>query len=393
MILGKIYILGKEILSAILVLSFYAEERGNPHMAGAKKVLIISTGGLIKDGITSVITSYLKAMDRKGLDIFILGTICVEESIRKDIEGMGCVVIDFPNRKEKPLKYMAALARFIRKEHIDIVHTHGNSGTMAIEMTAAWLGGCKRRMAHSHNTKCEHIKADKVLRPIFNLLYTDAFACGEDAGKWLFGNRCFKILKNGRDISLYAFNENVREKERKELGINEQLAIGHVGGFVEQKNHRFLLEIYEQILRIEPTAKLFMIGDGPLKSTIEEIARSISNNIIFTGNVDCTADLLQAMVGMILPSLFEGLPLVAVEWQINGLPCILSDVVTKECAFSKTVEFLSLDDRAEKWAKRIVEIAHNSKRSENASDAVKQAQAAGFDIKDNAALLKQYYMS
>ncbi len=361
-------------------------------MARTKKVLIISTVGLIKDGITSVITSYLKAMDRKGLDIFVLGTICVEESIRKDIEDMGCVVIDFPNRKEKPLKYMVTLTRFIRKEHVDIVHTHGNSGTMAIEMIAAWLGGCKRRIAHSHNTKCEHIKADKILRPIFNLLYTDAFACGEDAGKWLFGNRRFRVLKNGRDISLYAFNDNVREKERKELGINEQLAIGHVGGFVEQKNHRFLLEIYEQILRIEPTAKLFMIGDGPLKLTIEEKARSISNNIIFTGNVDCTAELLQAMDGMLLPSLFEGLPLVAVEWQINGLPCILSDNITKECVFSKSAEFLSLDDSPKIWAKRIVEMAHNNIRGENALYAITQAKAAGFDIKDNAILLKQYYI-
>ena len=362
-------------------------------MEKTKKVLIISTVGLIKDGITSIIVSYLKAMDRKGLDIFVLGTICVEKTIRGEIEGMGCQVIDFPNRRENLFQYMMMLIKFIRKEHIDIVHIHGNSGTMAIEMTAAWLGDCKRRIAHSHNTKCDQTKADKLLRPIFKLLYTDAFACGEDAGKWLFGNKSFKVIKNGRDISLYAFNEDVREKVRKELGIKEQLMIGHVGGFVEQKNHRFLLEIYKQILRIEPMSKLFMIGDGPLRSSNEKDARNISNNIIFTGNVDCTADLLQAMDGMLLPSLFEGLPLVAVEWQINGLPCLLSDTITKECVFSKSVEFLSIDVDPEVWAKRIVEMAHNNIRGEEALDAIKQAKSAGFDIKDNAALLKQYYIS
>ena len=270
-------------------------------MVREKKVLIISTVGLIKDGITSIIVSYLKAMDRQGLDFFVLGTIKVENSIRKELEDMGCRVVDFPNRRENPFQYMMMLIKFIRKEHIDIVHTHGNSGTMAIEMTAAWLGNCKRRIAHSHNTKCDQIKADKLLRPIFNLLYTDAFACGEDAGKWLFGNKSFKVLKNGRDISLYAFNKNVREKVRKELGIKGQLMIGHVGSFVEQKNHYFLLKIYKHILRIEPTAKLFMIGDGALKQSIEKEARNISNNIIFTGNLDCTADILQAMDGMLLP--------------------------------------------------------------------------------------------
>ena len=362
-------------------------------MVREKKVLIISTVGLIKDGITSIIVSYLKAMDRQGLDFFVLGTIKVENSIRKELEDMGCRVVDFPNRRENPFQYMMMLIKFIRKEHIDIVHTHGNSGTMAIEMTAAWLGNCKRRIAHSHNTKCDQIKADKLLRPIFNLLYTDAFACGEDAGKWLFGNKSFKVLKNGRDISLYAFNKNVREKVRKELGIKGQLMIGHVGSFVEQKNHYFLLKIYKHILRIEPTAKLFMIGDGALKQSIEKEARNISNNIIFTGNLDCTADILQAMDGMLLPSLFEGLPLVAVEWQMNGLPCLLSDTITKECVFSKSVEFLSLDVSPEIWARRIVEMAQNNTRGKSELDAVKQAKAARFDIEDNAALLKKYYMS
>ena len=138
-------------------------------MKNNKKILIISTVGLIYDGITSVVVSYLKAMNREDLEIYVVGTINVKESIRKQIESLGCKVVDFPDRRNDTMRYFLQLSKFIRKNKIDIVHAHGNSGTLAIEMVAAWLGGCKKRIAHSHNTKCDQVKADKILRPIFNM--------------------------------------------------------------------------------------------------------------------------------------------------------------------------------------------------------------------------------
>lgn len=162
-----------------------------------RRILIISTVGLIYDGITSVIVSYLKAMNREGLDIYIVGTIDVKDSIRNQIEAMGCKVIELPNRRSNPMNYFFQLSKFVRKKKIDVVHAHGNSGTLAIEMVAAWLGGCKKRIAHSHNTKCDQVKADKLLRPIFNIFYTDALACGSEAGRWLLEEKNLKYCKMG----------------------------------------------------------------------------------------------------------------------------------------------------------------------------------------------------
>jgi len=175
--------------------------------------------------------------------------------------------------------------------------------------------------------------------------------------------------------------------------LQDEIAIGHVGGFFEQKNHRFLLQIFKEIVKIEPTAKLYLIGDGPLKETMEKRAKGISKNIIFVGTTDRVSDYLQAMDGMLLPSLFEGLPLVAVEWQLNGLPCIFSDVITKDCCFTDNVEFLSLEKDPSVWAKEIVlMIKKNSNREILSKEAVSNADRAGFNIKNNARVLRKIYL-
>lgn len=358
-----------------------------------RRVLIISTVGLIYDGITSVITSYLQAMDLSNLDVYVISTIKAEKNILKKIENLGCHIVELPSRRSETLSYFWRLISFIQKNQIDVVHAHGNSGTLAIEMTAAWLAGCKKRIAHSHNTRCDQVKADKVLRPIFNIFYTSGLACGEDAGRWLFRDKPFKVLKNGRDVKTYSYNEEVRVKMRKKYDLENRLVIGHVGGFYPQKNHNFLCEIYREIVKTNPEARLFMIGDGPLLTDVEQKCSDIRNNVIFTGNVDNVPDLLQAMDGMLLPSVFEGLPLVAIEWQINGLPCILSDNITKECALTNNVHFLSLTDSPKKWAEKIIKASINNNRAKSSIISVKQVRNAGFDIVDNARQLRMIYMS
>ena len=230
-----------------------------------KKIIIVSTVGLIYDGITSVITSYLEAMNREDLKIYVVSTIMSESKIEKKIEELGCEIVQLPSRRKSPIVYFFSLAHFIRKNNIEVIHAHGNSATLSIELLAGFLGGCKRRIAHSHNTRCDQVRADKMLRPLFNLLYTDALACGNEAGLWLFGNRKFKVLKNGRNVKKYSFSLEKRNEMRKRLDISDCIAIGHVGGFFEQKNHKFLIKIFREVLNRKPNAKLFLIGDGPLK--------------------------------------------------------------------------------------------------------------------------------
>ena len=356
-----------------------------------KKVLIVSTVGLIYDGITSVITSYLQAMNLEGLDVYVAGTIDVKPSIRKQIEDCGCKVIEFPNRRTETVRYFFSLAWFIKKNSIQVIHAHGNSGTLAIEMLAAWIGGCRKRIAHSHNTKCDQVKADKILRPLFNLFYTDGLACGKAAGEWLFGKREFTILPNGRNIEQFKFNLNKRIVFREMLGINDEIAIGHVGGFVEQKNHKFLVEIFRNLRDIEPNVKLFMIGDGPLKKQIEKQCEGL--NVVFTGAIDNVSDYINAMDGMLLPSFFEGLPLVAIEWQINGLPCLLSNTITEECKISERVSYMSLVCTARLWAEVLLKMVKSNNREINSQGAYQAVERSKFNIKNSAKRLEQIYKS
>lgn len=357
------------------------------------KVIVISTVGIIYDGITSVITSYLEAMNRENIEFYVVSTIKSEVKIEKKLKKIGCHIVYLPSRRNHPIRYFWGLLNFIRENKIEVMHAHGNSATLSIELVAGFLGGCKKRIAHSHNTRCDQIKIDKLLRPIFNIFYTDALACGEEAGKWLFRDRNFIVLKNGRDVEKYLFSETTRNRIRERFNLSDKLIIGHVGGFFEQKNHRFLIEIFRKILKMRPDARLFLIGDGPLKEEIQSSVEDIKEYVIFTGTVDCVGDYLQAMDGMILPSLFEGLPLVVIEWQINGLPSLLSDRITSSCKITDMVEFQSLEVDCNLWAEKVLNMIDRSNRKKDSVVATRLVKEKGFDIKDNADILRRIYLS
>ena len=357
------------------------------------KVLIVSTVGLIYDGITNIMMSYIKAMDKRGIDIYVASTIKAEPEIVEQLKINGCHIIEFPSRRENTLSYFYELVRFIFKNKINIIHAHGNSGTLAIEMIAGWLGGCKRRIAHSHNTKCDQVKADKLLRPFFYFFYTDAVACGKEAGNWLFEKHQFTILKNGRNIDEFLYNEEIRKAIRRKLKIEDKIVIGHVGGFYEQKNHKFLIEVFRNIIEIEPNAQLLLLGDGPLKAKIKSSITDIENKVFFLETTVHISDYLQAMDGMLLPSLFEGLPLVAIEWQINGLPCLFADTITKDCGLMPNIKFVSLDENPKTWAVEILKLIRNNNRLRYSEIATSVVEEAGFDIKQNAEQLRKMYIS
>lgn len=367
----------------------------NDNENAVTKVMVISTVGLIYDGITGIILSYLEGMDREGLEIYVAGTISVHQEIRSRIENLGCHVVDLPSRRTDTVEYICRLISFLRQNNVSVMHAHGNSGTLAIEMVAGWLGGCKKRIAHSHNTHCDQVKVDRILRPIFNTLYTDALACGEEAGEWLFGNRPFIVLRNGRSIEKYEFNKSVRADMRSKYGISDrELVIGHVGHFTEQKNQSYAIDVFRALLCKEPNARLYLIGDGPLRESVENYAQDLRDHVTFVGTTGHVEDYLQMMDVMILPSLFEGFPLVSVEWQINGLPAVIADTVTRKCALTELVQFKPLDPTLiDDWARCLIDMAQHNDRAKSAEMASKMVIAAGYNIVDNAAILRGIYLN
>jgi glycosyltransferase involved in cell wall biosynthesis len=295
-------------------------------------------------------------------------------------------LFEIPFRKSNTIRYLRKLTQIIKTEKYDIVHAHGNSCTLAIELLAAKMGGCKVRIAHSHNTTCEHMRVHKLLRPIFEIACKGRFACGEEAGKWLFHRKPFTIIRNGIDLGMYERNEEIRSNTRTKLGVlDHEILLGHVGLFNYQKNHEFLIDVLEDLCKQEDKFKLVCIGEGENKNNIEAMVKrkGLEDEISFTGNVGNVSDYLQAMDCFLLPSRYEGLPYVLIEAQAAGLQCFVSDKVSKEANVSQNIGFIPLEISL--WCN---EIKLSTFERKNDRDRLVEID---FDIRENAiTIIKEY---
>lgn len=357
------------------------------------KIIAVLTGRMCFDGITNSLFDYYSAMDRSGMEIGIVSARGTDLEMKKHFEAIGCKVYLLENRDSTPLRYFMQLMKIIMRERYDIMHAHGNSATLAIETTAAFLAGCKVRIVHSRNTFCEHTKADKLLRWLMYLTYTDGFACGEKAGEWLFGNRKFTVINNGKNIDRFLFRPEVRKSYRDRLGVaDDMIVLGHVGLFHRQKNHPFLIRIFEEICRESNHYRLVLIGEGEEKTAIENLVKEkgLSDKVFFLGKRDDVDRIIQALDIMVFPSLFEGMPNVVLEWQIAGLPVLLSDSITRECSITDNISYLPLEKGPTFWADRIMNTPLEDRASTR--DIIKSKfKKAGFDITENAGKLRKMY--
>lgn len=358
------------------------------------KVLIITTVKIGYDGLTNHIFSYIGNMDKTDIQIDLLSARGIDMEIIPRMNEVGFhKIYRLEYRDTNQVKYFNALKGLIKKNKYDIVHAHGNSATLAVDMLAASLAGCRVRIAHSHNVSCEHKFFNMCLRPVFNLCYTDGFACGREAGQWLFGKRRFTVLPNGKEINRFIFDADVRKKYRVKLGLDDKtIAIGNVAAFVPKKNHRFSVDIYRDLSDRSDKYQMFLFGiDG---ETLEEVKKRIKelkleDKIHYMGTKDNIQDYLQAMDIMILPSLYEGLSS-AGEWQINGLPCILSDTIPREVDILGNAKFLPIDKGTKPWVDTILQTDCGAEKRV-IPDIGEIFTKAGFNIKINSEDLKKKY--
>ena len=357
------------------------------------KILMI-LGGLGKEGITNSVLTYLENLDMTDLDMTLGIAGKAEEKVLDRAKKLGIKIEFLPGRNIEPIKYFSALKGLVKKEKYDIVHVHGNSATLGIDMLAARMGGVKVRNAHSRNTSCTHPIMDKLARPIFNWTYTDGFACGEEAGKWLFGNKPFTVMPNGKNVDRFLFKQEKRAELRKKYQVQDKIVIGHAGVFNSQKNHKYLIRIFNELCKKHENYELWLMGadGGTLQDVKQQIKEyGLENKIRFMGYQPNVEDYLCAMDIMVFPSLYEGLPNVVVEWQMAGLPCYLSDTITRECCVMDNVEYLPLDEDISRWVGKI-EQCHLDDRNVG-QELIKERMAqAGFDIKQDAKKLRQMYL-
>lgn len=322
------------------------------------------------------------------------------DDYRPNIEkfrDMGCKIVEFPVRFTKPLAYMKELYLFIKRQKINVIHVHGSSSTMCMEYLPALLGGIKERIAQSHNTGNKFPIIDKILRPLFHLLVTKRLACGDDAGKYMFGKRPFTIINNGINCSEFEFDITKRNVIREELNLTDAKILGHIGLFRPEKNHSFLLKVFKAILSIDSTWKLMLFGRGDLESEIkEQIAKfGLTGKVLLMGIKDNIGDYLSAMDIFVFPSLHEGLPFVVLEAQANGLNCILSDSITKQVNLTGNVDFLSLETSEDEWAKFILKKYEENRenRAGSSKQAIENIMAKHYDMSHKAQILLHLYNS
>lgn len=347
------------------------------------RVLVIESTIFGYDGITNVITNYYKYQNHTKIhmDIVTINKVCT--GFADELKKHCSQNFILPYRNSNPVRYVYELTKIIKMGKYQIVHVHGCSATMAVEMLAARLAGVKVRIAHSHNTKCDHIKADRILRPFFNKWCNVGFACSKEAGEWMFSEKPFYVITNGIDLEKFQFNKDIRKEIRERNSFDGKFVIGHVGRFSKQKNHEKLIDIFSKTSKSIPNAKLVLIGDGELRTQIQECTQKEKLDVFFVGLSDEVEKWLQAMDMIVFPSLFEGLPLGLVEAQAAGLPCVLSDTISTDIAITDLVKFISLEANTEEWVSAITALHEKFDRFERIDFVKKQIRDAHFDIKTN----------
>lgn len=357
-----------------------------------KKVLIV-VKSLALSGVANVIFTYYSVLSKnEEIHMDFAAGNPIEKKYRSIISNGSSNLYVLPEKNKNLITYIRALASIIRNGKYEVVHVHGNSALIFPELLAAKIGKAKIRIAHSHNTTCKFPFMESLARPLFHVLYTERLACSTEAGKWMFKDRKFTIMKNGIHLDNFEFCNDIREKIRKELNCENSLVLGNVGGFNVRKNHEFLIEVFREFAKENTNAKLLLVGVGENEKVIKKLVNDykLTEKVIFYGFSENVPALMMAMDVFILTSKFEGLPCVLIEAQALGLPCIVSDRVSKEAQISDAYRVCKLtNDSCKKWCEAITSFTVN--RTYLCLKNKEKLKENGYDIRICASKLLEKY--
>lgn len=359
-------------------------------MNNINRILVVTTTRLDYEGITNVILNYHEHINKKVFQFDYVISHSADKWVREKIEKLGGKIYDCPSRNKNPLIYVKNLTNIISENQYKIVHVHGNSGTMAVDLFAARIAGADVRIAHSHSSNGKYKLLHKLLRPALNKYRTHGLACSDLAGRWAFKKQPYRVLKNGINTNEFIFDPFIREEYRNKLEIEDNFVIGHIGYMSDSKNHEFLINLFSEIYKINNNARLVLVGDGKNRSSVEDQVKELNliESVKILGKRNDVNNILQAMDVFVLPSKFEGLGIVNIEAQLAGLKCVVSDSVPLEAKVSDNIEFLSLNNSYEEWAETILKYANGYKR-ENMLSSVRKN---GYDINDVLKELEYIYL-
>ena len=356
-------------------------------------------GGLNSGGMESMIMNYYRNLDRSKVQFDFL--VFSERSFFDDeVEKLGGKIYRVTPRRKNFFKNLSEIDEFF-KIHTEykIVHIHqGILNLTALKKANKYK--VPNIIVHSHGVDLKQLKKLRIynefyIKPKVSKLANNYFACSESVVKHIFSNNIVKskkynIIKNAIDCEKFIYNNDIRNKVRNQFNINNKFVIGHVGAFLTVKNHKFILKIFKEVCKKNNDSVLLLVGAGPLENEIlREIEDlNLKDKVILVGKAHNVNELMQAMDIFLLPSYFEGLPLVTIEAQASGLKCFISDNITKEISLTNLIEFISLNKSANYWASEIIKYNNNYDRI-NTKNMIEKS---GFDIKKQSKVLQEFYI-
>lgn len=363
---------------------FYFELDGGAIVIKILHTLPALDGG----GAEKIIYDYCTRMPKDFHFDFITHTDYIgilEEKLKKS----GCKIYHVPTRRENKKENQRRIKEIVKSGEYDIVHvSQGYKGVHFLWVAKKYK--VPVRIAHSHMSYIPESLKDRVVRKVATIiarsLATDLFACGDDAAKWMWGNKNdVFIMTNAIEADKYTYDNNVRISLRKELGIENKIVIGNVARFSYQKNHDFIIDFAKEITQLNKDIVLLLIGRGELLEKIKARvnANRLDDYVLFLGVRSDVQKLLNVMDVFILPSRYEGLPVTLVETQANGLSSVVSSKITKEIKYADNVRYLPIDSGTEEWVECILNMKY-----EHLGNAIKNTS---YDINNSVWVLVDKY--
>lgn len=362
-------------------------------------ILEVNVDDLYNGGVFSLIKNIIINNDfSMDIDIAAIEKFVNEDNV-KQLEKYGTSIYYIGRKGNKLIKQIFCyrnLKRLLYQNKYHCVHIHGDvANKLLVSGLASKMAGMNRIILHSHAAGVDgkhrtwKTFIHKICRPFLKYLGTEFVACSDVAAKWMYPNvnsGDVIYIYNGVDLDKFKFDYKKRLVVREKLGINTELLIGHVGRYAYQKNHDFLLKVFHCVMKNVPEAKLLLVGTGPLEESVKNWVKQYKmvDNVIFYGTSSCVDELFQAMDVFVLPSHFEGFPIVGVEAQANGVPIVCSTQITKELKLNENMEYLPISDNdIERWSNKIL-VFSKCKRE----DATQRLREKGLDINET---MKRFY--
>ena len=365
------------------------------------QVLVLITV-MDRAGAETLMMNYLRNIDRSKIQMDFLINREGRADYEDEIEQLGSKVYHMsPLYPGKFHLYKKEFRNFLRQHpEYRIIHSHLEERSY-FALKIAKEEGVPVRIAHAHSVP-KGINLKMMMRLYFRKrlgkYYTHPFACGEKPAKWLFGTtEDVTIMKNAIDTESFKYNKNTRYKIRKSLKIKEnQMVVGHIGRFTQEKNQLFLVEIFNEVNKQLPNSRLLLIGGGKpiaeikykekVKNKVKEMG--LNSKVQFLGVREDIEKLMQGIDVLVMPSLSEGFPVTLVEAQSAGIPCLVSDAVSNEVNVTGEMQYKSIEEEPIEWANKILSLMNTEVNREEMCETVAKS---GLEVKENAKWLEKFY--